>query len=114
MPATNPTPSFDQQTEDWKTRAHAKQQWLERTLAEPPKTPQDADRQTAWIKLALRAVQRGQSEIRHETALLDAYAAHLGALEMSLMAAAEQRVRVENNGTKRKNDRHPGVAKRRT
>jgi hypothetical protein len=91
MPATTQTSLLELQTDVWKTRAQAKQKWLERTLAEPARTPQDAKRQTIWIKQALDAVKQGQHEIKYQTALLDVYASHLSALEMSLMAAAEER-----------------------
>jgi|SRR5215472_19359469 len=91
MPATAPTSLLQLQTDVWKTRAQAKQKWLERALAEPARTPRDAQRQSIWIKHALNAVKQGQDEIKYRTALLDVYAAHLSALEMSLMAAAERR-----------------------
>jgi hypothetical protein len=44
-----------------------------------------------WIKQALDAVKRGQEELMYQTALLDVYAQHLNALEMSLLAASEHR-----------------------
>ena len=91
MPATTHTSLLELQTDVWKTRAQAKQKWLERTLAEPAKTPRDVKRQALWITQALQAVKRGQDEMKYQLALLDVYAAHLSALEMSLMAAAEQR-----------------------
>lgn len=91
MPATTATSLLQLQTDVWKTRALAKQKWLERTLAEPARTPHDARRQTIWIKQALNAVKQSQDEIKYQTALLDVYAAHLSALEMSLIAAAERR-----------------------
>ena len=102
MPATTPTSLLQLQTDVWKTRAQAKQKWLERTLAEPAKTPRDAKRQTTWIKRALNAVKQGQDEIKYQTALLDVYAAHLSALEMSLMAAAERRD--DDGGTSKHNE----------
>lgn len=102
MPATTPTSLLQLQTDLWKTRAQAKQKWLERTLAEPAKTPRDEKRQAVWIKQALSAVKQGQDEIKYQTALLDVYAAHLSALEMSLMAAAEHRVGDEDPKSKRK------------
>jgi hypothetical protein len=96
-----PTSLLDLQIDVWKTRAQAKQKWLERTLAEPAKTPRDAKRQSAWIQEALQAVKRGQDEITYQSALLDVYAAHLSALEMSLMAGAEQRARAETSPSRR-------------
>lgn len=93
MPASTQTSLLELQTELWKTRALAKQKWLERTLAEPAKTPRGMKRQTIWIKQALQAVKRGQDEIKYQSALLDVYATHLSALEMTLMAAADQRAR---------------------
>jgi hypothetical protein len=102
MPATTSTSLLDLQTDVWKTRAQAKQKWLERTLAEPARTPRDAKHQTMWIKQALNAVKQSQDEIKYQTALLDVYAAHLSALEMSLMAAAERRVGDETSKSNRK------------
>jgi len=91
MPVTIPTSLLELQTDVWKTRAQAKQKWLERTLAEMPKTPRQATHQTTWINRALQTVKEGQDEIKFQSALLDVYAAHLSALEMSLMSAAERR-----------------------
>ena len=102
MPATTQSSLLELQTDVWKTRAQAKQKWLERTLAEPAKNPRDAKRQSGWIEQALDAVRRGQAELKYQSALLDVYAAHLSALEMSLMAAAEQRAHGESSGSKRK------------
>jgi len=90
MVASTETPLLETQTQLWKARAQAKQKWLERSLAEPPKNPQEAARRLAWIKRALGAVKRGQAEIRYHTALMDAYTEHLSVLEMTLMSAAEQ------------------------
>ena len=101
MPATTPSSLLELQIDVWKTRAQAKQKWLERTLAEPATTPRDAKRQNAWIQEALQAVKRGQDEIKYQSALLDVYAAHLSALEMSLMAGAEHRARAETAASKR-------------
>ena len=44
-----------------------------------------------WIRRALELVKCAQQEVRYEAALLDAYTAHLSALEMSLMAASESK-----------------------
>ena len=98
MPATTPSSLLELQIDVWKTRAQAKQKWLERTLAEPATTPRDAKRQNAWIQEALQAVKRGQDEIKYQSALLDVYAAHLSALEMSLMAGADERTRSGKSG----------------
>ena len=91
MPVTNQTDLLQLQTDVWKTRAQAKQKQLERTLAEAARSPRDARRQTMWIKQALHVVKRGQEELKYQTALLDIYAEHLNALEMSLLAANERR-----------------------
>ena len=84
-------PLLELQSQLWKARAQAKQKWLERSLAEPAKTPREAAQRMAWIKRALKMVKRGQSDIKSQTSLLDAYAAHLSAIEMTLMSAAEQK-----------------------
>jgi hypothetical protein len=62
---------------------------LERTLAEPARNPREAERRALWINQALTAVKRGQDQVKHQAALMDAYAAHLSVLEMSLIAASE-------------------------
>jgi hypothetical protein len=63
---------------------------------EPIKSTDDAAWRTTWIKRALKTVKRGQAEIRYQAALMDAYAEHLSVLEMTLIAAAEQKPRTEN------------------
>jgi hypothetical protein len=73
----------------WKARAQAKQKWLARVLAQPARTPHEHERRTMWIKRALEAVKRGKTELKYQTALIDAYAEHLSVLEMNLMQAAE-------------------------
>jgi hypothetical protein len=90
MPATAQTQLLELETQVWKARAHAKQKWLERTLAEPAKSPREAERRTMWINQALDFVKRGQDQVKHQAALMDAYAEHLSVLEMSLIAAAER------------------------
>jgi hypothetical protein len=90
MIVSTQTPLLEVQTQLWKTRAQAKQKWLEHTLAEPIKNPQQAARRTTWMKRALAMVKRGQAEIKYQAALMDVYAAHLTALEMTLMSAIEQ------------------------
>ncbi len=96
MPATTPTSLLELQTDVWKTRAQAKQKWLERTLAEPAESPRDLERQSSWIEEALHTVKRSQEDVKYQSALLDVYAAHLSALEMSLLAAAEQRAHLRD------------------
>lgn len=95
MPATAQTQLLELETQVWKARAQAKQKWLERSLAEPARSSKDAERRTLWIKQALNAVKRGQDEIKHQAALMDAYAEHLSVLEMSLISATE-RARAES------------------
>ena len=90
MLSSTETPLLELQTQLWKARAQAKQKWLERSLAEPATAPRDAARRKTWIKRALEVVKRGQSELKYQTALLDAYAEHLSAVEMTLIGAAEQ------------------------
>ena len=85
------TPSLENKAEIWKARAEAKQKWLEKALAEKTTNPRQAALRTAWIKRALRVVQRAQSTIKYQTGLVDAYAQHLNALEMTLMSEADQK-----------------------
>jgi hypothetical protein len=91
MVSSRETSLLESQTQLWKARALAKQKWLERSLAEHLKTPQEAAERTTWIKRALKMVKRGQAEIKYQTALIDAYAEHLSAIEMALLSASEQK-----------------------
>ena len=93
MTASVETPLIELQSELWKARAHAKQKWLEQSLAQPTKSSEDAAWRLTWIKRALEMVKRAQAEIKYHAALMDAYTEHLSVLEMSLMAAAEQKRR---------------------
>ena len=90
MLSSKDTP-LELQTQLWKNRAQAKQQWLEHSLAEPVTTPEESSQRAMWIKRALKMVKQGQDEIKYQTALLDAYAAHLNAIEMTLIGAAEKK-----------------------
>jgi hypothetical protein len=93
MPATSEAeaPLLKLESQVWKARAEAKQKWLERLLAQPVRNPRERERRTMWIKRALEAVKRSQDEIKHQTALMDAYAEHLSVLEMNLIQAAEEK-----------------------
>jgi len=95
MPATTETepeaPVLKLESQMWKSRAQAKQKWLERVLAQPVRNPREAERRTMWIKRALEAVKHGQDELKYQTALMDAYAEHLTVLEMKLIQAAEEK-----------------------
>ena len=82
--------SLEAKTAIWKARAQAKQKWLERALAEKAGSPQEAARRKAWISRALKMVKRARTRIEYETSLVDAYAQHLSALEMTLMSEAEK------------------------
>ena len=85
------TPFLELQKQLWKARAQAKQKWLEQSLAQPTRTSDDAAWRMTWIKQALNMVKRGQAEIKYHAALMDAYTEHLNVLEMTLIAAAEQK-----------------------
>jgi hypothetical protein len=85
------TPFLDRQKQLWKTRAQAKQKWLEQNLAQPTRTSDDAALRMTWIKQALKMVKRRQAEINYHAALVDACTEHLSVLEMTLIAAAEQK-----------------------
>ena len=85
------TPYLDLKKQLWKARAQAKQKWLEQSLAQPTRSSDDAAWRMTWIKQALNMVKRGQAEIKYHAALIDAYAEHLNVLEMTLIAAAEQK-----------------------
>jgi hypothetical protein len=102
MLSSTQTPLLELQTQLWKARAQAKQKWLERTLAEPAKTPREAARRMMWIKRALNKVKRGQAEIKYQAALMDAYAEHLSVLEMTLIGAAEQKTSTERGTSERR------------
>ena len=93
MPVTTEAdaPLLKLESQLWKTRAQAKQKWLERALAQPARNPRERQRRTMWIKRALEAVQRAQDETKYQTALMDAYAEHLSVLEMNLIQAVEEK-----------------------
>jgi hypothetical protein len=91
MTSPDQTPHLELQKQLWKARAQAKQKWLEQSLAQPTRTSDDAAWRMTWIKQALKMVKRGQAEIKYQAALMDAYAEHLNVLEMTLIAAAEQK-----------------------
>jgi len=99
MPSSTETPLLETQTRLWKARAQAKQKWLERSLAEPIKSAEDETWRSAWIKRALNTVKRAQAQSRYQAALMDTYAEHLSVLEMTLIAAAEQKPSVEKQQT---------------
>jgi hypothetical protein len=54
----------------------------------------------AWIKRALKVVRRAQSTIKYHTGLMDAYAQHLNALEMTLMSEVDQKSGTRAAGSK--------------
>ena len=91
MASSTPKPLLELQRQLWKARAQAKQKWLERALAEPAEGSDEAAWRMNWIKRALNTVTRKQAEIKNHAALMDAYAEHLSVLEMTLIAAAEQK-----------------------
>ena len=85
------TPYLDLKKQLWKARAQAKQKWLEQSLAQPATSTDEAEWRTTWIKRALNMVKRGQAPIKQQAALMDAYTEHLSVLEMTVIAAAEQK-----------------------
>ena len=91
MTALVETPFIELQKRLWKARAEAKQKWLEQSLAQPTRTSEEAAWRMTWIKRALNLVKRGQAEIKYHAALMDAYTEHLTVLEMTLIAAVEQK-----------------------
>ena len=91
MTSSVQTPLLELQTQLWRARAQAKQKWLEQSLAQPAVTSEEAEWRMTWIKRALNVVKRGQDEIKYHAALMDAYTEHLSVLEMTLIAAAEQK-----------------------
>ena len=93
------TPVLELQTKLWRTRAQAKQKWLEQSLAQPTRTSEEAAWRMTWIKRALNLVKRGQAEIKYHAALMDAYTEHLSVLEMTLIAATEQKRSTEKQQT---------------
>ena len=100
MASSIETPSLEKMAEIWKARAQAKQKWLEKALAEKTTNSRQAALRMAWIKRALRVVQRAQSTIKYHTGLVDAYAQHLNALEMTLLSEAEEKTSTKTTGQK--------------
>jgi hypothetical protein len=74
-----------------KTRARARQHWLEKLLATPPETPTASLRRKHWVAEALDRIKRTQDILAYRAGLLDAYNEHLHVLEMTLMGAAEEK-----------------------
>jgi hypothetical protein len=99
MTSSVETPVLELQTKLWRTRAQAKQKWLEQSLAQPTRTSEEAAWRMTWIKRALNLVKRGQAEIKYHAALMDAYTEHLSVLEMTLIAATEQKRSAEKQQT---------------
>ena len=91
MSSPDQTPFLERQKQLWKVRAQTKQKRLEHSLAEPTTTTDDAALRMTWIKQALNLVKRRQAEIKYHAALMDACTEHLSVLEMTLIAAAEQK-----------------------
>jgi len=91
MTSSAQTPLLELQAQLWRARAQAKQKWLEQGLAQPAMTSEEAAWRMNWIKRALNMVKRGQAEMKYHAALMDAYTEHLSVLEMTLIAAAEQK-----------------------
>ena len=102
MQSTMDMPSRETRTELWKVRARGKQEWLEHALAEPTNSPKQAARRMAWIKRALKVVKRAQSAIEYQTRLVDAYAQHLNALEMTLMREVEEKAQARSGESERR------------
>jgi hypothetical protein len=100
MASSIETPSVEKKAEIWKARAQAKQKWLEKALAEKTTSPRQAALRMVWIKRALKVVQRAQTTIKYQTGLVDAYAQHLNALEMTLMSEADQKTGTRGTGSK--------------
>ena len=91
MVASRQTRLRESRIEVLKTRAQAKQQWLERMLSSPKATPGKIVRRQRWITDALHRIKRAKAEAMYQASLLDAYTEHLSVLEMTLMRAAEEK-----------------------
>ena len=74
-----------------KTRARARQQWLERLLSSPTENTRQSLVRKHWIAEALDRIKRAQDIVAYRASLLDAYSEHLHVLEMTLMGAAEEK-----------------------
>jgi len=101
MSTSTQAAAIERHAEQWKARTRAKQKWLERALAEPTEGADDAAWRLEWIRRALNAVKRKQTEVQHRVELMDVYAEHLSILEMTLMAAAEQQPKSEGESPAR-------------
>ena len=100
MAASSIDTSLEKKAEIWKARAQAKQKWLEKALAEKTNSPRQAALRMAWIERALKVVRRAQSTIKYHTGLVDAYAQHLNALEMTLMSETDKKTSTRTTGSK--------------
>ena len=91
MLASRKTRLRESRIEAVKTRARAKQQWLEQTLASSDQAATKTLRRQHWIADALHRIKRAKADAMYRASLLDAYTEHLSVLEMTLMRAAEEK-----------------------
>jgi len=91
MLASRKTRLRESRIEAVKTRARAKQQWLEQTLSSSDAAAAKSLRRQHWIADALERIKRAKADAMYRASLLDAYTEHLSVLEMTLMRAAEEK-----------------------
>ena len=91
MLASRKTRLRESRIEAVKTRARAKQQWLEQTLSSSDAASGKNLRRQHWIADALERIKRAKADAMYRASLLDAYTEHLSVLEMTLMRAAEEK-----------------------
>lgn len=90
MPDGAMSKRLEQRASRMKGRARAKQQWLDKVLATPPRSAAATRHRRRWIAYALDRIKRTQTRVARRASVLDAYSEHLHVLEMTLMAAAEE------------------------
>src|SRR5262245_17602446 len=100
MPEDRTARRLERRADQMKARARAKQQWLERMLSTPARTPQASQRRQNWITYALERVKHAQGDLKERASVIDAYTEHLHVLEMTLMGAAEDTGKAAASGSK--------------
>jgi hypothetical protein len=91
MPVSRKSQGLESRIERLKERGRSKQLWLERMLSAPARTPSEGIRRQHWIHDALHRIKRAKAQALYRATILDAYTEHLSVLELTLMAAAEEK-----------------------
>src|SRR5262245_37718317 len=92
MPSSRISRLRESRVDALKTRARAKQKWLERMLSASAQSLGEIGRRRHWIDDALQRIKRAKADAMYRASVIDAYTEHLSVLEMTLMRAAEEQL----------------------